>query len=134
MSDYLFLYGTLLPQEVSGKSSEIIRRLKSVGPATVRGRLYDFGDYPGAILDRSTNRLIKGELFELNDGNRELRIFDEYEEFRTTDIDNSLFVRVRTDAELNDGRRLNAWIYVYNRNPGRARLIRNGVYSGSKAA
>ncbi|SRR6266404_2831570 len=134
MSDYIFLYGTLLPREVSGKSSEIISRLRKVGPATVRGRLYDLGEYPGAILDHSANAVIKGELFELPDVNKPLKALDEYEEFNGADIDNSLFVRVRTDAELPDGRRLNTWIYVYNREPGSAQLIRSGVYSGSKAA
>jgi len=134
MSEYLFLYGTLLPSNASGESPRIVRKLKRVGPATVRGRLYDFGDYPGAVLDRSAKTSIKGELFELPHDDSALKALDDYEEFNRTDQKNSLFVRTRTVAELHDGSRLNAWVYVYNRDPGSARLIASGDYSESKAA
>jgi gamma-glutamylcyclotransferase (GGCT)/AIG2-like uncharacterized protein YtfP len=134
MSEHLFLYGTLLPGDEAGESSGIVRKLKRVGSATVRGRLYDFGDYPGAVIDRSAKTSIKGELFELPNDDSTLKALDDYEEFNRTDRKNSLFVRIRTVAELHDGRRLNAWVYVYNRDPGSARLIASGDYSESKAA
>jgi gamma-glutamylcyclotransferase (GGCT)/AIG2-like uncharacterized protein YtfP len=134
MSEYLFLYGTLLPGDATGEPSRIVSSLKRVGSGTVRGRLYDFGDYPGAVLDRSAKTSIKGELFELPNDDSALRALDDYEEFDRTDQETSLFVRTRTMARLRDGRRLNAWVYVYNRDPGSARLIPSGDYSESKAA
>jgi len=134
MSEHLFLYGTLLPGDATGETSQIVGGLKRVGLATVRGRLYDFGDYPGAVLDRSAKTSIKGELFELPNDDSALDALDDYEEFNRTDQKNSLFVRTRTVARLHDGRRLDAWIYVYNRDPGTARLIASGDYSESKAA
>jgi len=135
MTEYLFLYGTLLPGDSTEESSRIVGRLKRVGSATVRGRLYDFGDYPGAVLDRTAKSSIKGELFELpNDDDSALKALDDYEEFNRTDRRNSLFVRTRTVATLQGGRQLNAWVYVYNRNPGSARQIASGDYSKSRAA
>ncbi len=135
MTEYLFLYGTLLPGDSTEESSRIVGRLKRVGSATVRGRLYDFGDYPGAVLDRTAKSSIKGELFELpNDDDSALKALDDYEEFNRTDRRNSLFVRTRTVARLQGGRQLNAWVYVYNRNPGSARQIASGDYSKSRAA
>ena len=134
MNEYLFLYGTLLPSDATDKPSRVVRRLKRVGSATIAGRLYDFGDYPGAVLDRSAKTAIKGELFELPHDDSALKALDDYEEFNRTDRKHSLFVRTRTVAELHDGRRLNAWVYVYNRDPGSARLIASGDYSESKAA
>lgn len=134
MSEHLFLYGTLLPGEVTSETSGIVRRLKRVGLATVQGRLYDFGEYPGAVLDRSAKTSIKGELFELPNDDSALKALDDYEEFNRTDRNSSLFVRTRTVAKLQDGRRLNAWVYVYNRDPAGARLIPSGDYSESKAA
>ena len=134
MRDYLFLYGTLLPSEATYESSRIVKGLKRVGSATVRGRLYDFGDYLGAVIDQLAKTSIKGELFELPNDDSALKALDEFEEFNRTDRKNSLFVRARAVAELNVGRRLNSWVYVYNRDPGSARLIVNGNYSASKAA
>ena len=134
MTEYLFLYGTLKPNEAASDVAETVRTLRRVGSATVPGRLYDFGDYPGAVIDRSATTSIKGELFELPNDDSALKALDDYEEFNRTDRKNSLFVRTRTVAKLHDGRRLNAWIYVYNRDPGSARLIASGDYSESKAA
>jgi gamma-glutamylcyclotransferase (GGCT)/AIG2-like uncharacterized protein YtfP len=134
MSEYLFLYGTLLTGDTTDESSLIVRRLKRVGSATVRGRLYDFGEYPGAVLDRTAKSSIKGELFELPNDDSVLSALDDYEEFDRTDRKNSLFVRIRTVATLHGGRQLNAWVYVYNRDPGSARQIASGDYSKSRAA
>jgi gamma-glutamylcyclotransferase (GGCT)/AIG2-like uncharacterized protein YtfP len=134
MSDYLFLYGTLLSNEGGREISRILKRLKRVGSATIQGRLYDFGDYPGARLSQSVKNSVKGEVFELPTDNSLLKSLDEYEEFDSADRKNSLFVRARTVARLANGRRLKSWVYIYNRNPGRAPLILSGDYSQSKAA
>jgi len=134
MTEYLFLYGTLKPNEAASDIAETVRTLRRVGSATVPGRLYDFGDYPGAVIDRSAKTSIKGELFELPNDDSALNALDDYEEFNRTDRKNSLFIRTRTVATLHGGRQLNAWVYVYNRNPGSARQIVSGDYSESRAA
>ena len=77
MRDYLFLYGTLLPSEATYESSRIVKGLKRVGSATVRGRLYDFGDYLGAVIDQLAKTSIKGELFELPNDDSALKALDE---------------------------------------------------------
>jgi gamma-glutamylcyclotransferase (GGCT)/AIG2-like uncharacterized protein YtfP len=134
MAEYLFLYGTLKPNEAASDAAETVRTLHRVGSATVRGRLYDFGEYPGAVLDRTAKTSIKGELFELPNDDAPLKALDDYEEFDRTDRKNSLFVRARTVATLRGGRQLNAWVYVYNRDPGSAQQITSGDYSKSRAA
>jgi gamma-glutamylcyclotransferase (GGCT)/AIG2-like uncharacterized protein YtfP len=134
MSQYLFLYGTLKPNEAASEVAETVKTLRHVGSATVPGRLYDFGDYPGAVIDQAAESSIKGELFELPNDDSTLKVLDDYEEFSRTDRKNSLFVRIRTVATVQGGRRLNAWVYVYNRNPGNARQIASGDYSESRAA
>ncbi len=134
MTEYLFLYGTLKPNEAASDVAETVRTLRRVGSATVPGRLYDFGDYPWAVIDQSAKTSIKGELFELPNDDSALKTLDDYEEFNKTDRKNSLFIRTRTVATLHSGRQLNAWVYVYNRNPGSARQIVSGDYSESRAA
>lgn len=134
MTEYLFLYGTLRPAKVSMEEARIVRRLRRVGSARVFGRLYDLGEYPGAILDSSARTSIRGELFELPSDPDILSALDKYEEFDKDDGKKSLFVRQKTNVEVSDGRRLESWIYVYNRDPGDARVIPSGDYSESEAA
>jgi gamma-glutamylcyclotransferase (GGCT)/AIG2-like uncharacterized protein YtfP len=134
MSDYLFLYGTLLPNQAPSEVSALIRKLRKVGEGHVPGRLYDLGDYPGAILDARSETNVTGEVFALPDGQSILPDLDSYEDFDPADRRTSLFVRERHPIMLSDGRRLECWVYVYNRNPGEAPLVVGGDYSKYKAA
>jgi gamma-glutamylcyclotransferase (GGCT)/AIG2-like uncharacterized protein YtfP len=85
MSECLFVYGTLLPGRAPAEVANAVSRLRRVGPGHVQGRLYDFGDYPGAILDRSSQSRIPGQVFELPDDESVLASLDEYEEFSPDD-------------------------------------------------
>ena len=135
MTECLFLYGTLKPNQADDEVADVIKRLRRIGSATVPGKLYDFGEYPGAILSRNSSKKIHGEVFELPlERDATLKALDEYEEFDVSNPDQSLFVRQRISAKLLDGRRVNCWIYVYNREPGDARLITSGDYSQTKVA
>jgi gamma-glutamylcyclotransferase (GGCT)/AIG2-like uncharacterized protein YtfP len=124
----------LLSGKLSNEAATIVSQLRRVGPARVPGRLYDLGEYPGAVIDQSAKSFIKGELFELPDDDSLLKALDDYEEFDRSDRKNSLFIRARVNAGLIDGRRLSSWMYVYNQDPGGARLIVSGDYSESRAA
>ena len=134
ITDYLFLYGTLLadgaPDEVVG----VLQSLRRIGPAHVRGMLYDLGEYPGAILAPSSKTLIQGEIFELPPTPAILKALDDYEEFDPANKKDSLFIRTKTKATLLDGQRVNCWMYVYNDDPRTAPLLANGIYSKTKAA
>jgi gamma-glutamylcyclotransferase (GGCT)/AIG2-like uncharacterized protein YtfP len=135
MREYLFIYGTLKPSEADDEVAEVVKRLRRVGPATVPGRLYDFGDYPGAVVHSNSATKIHGEVFELPiDGRGSLKTLDQYEEFDASNPEQSLFLRQRISAKLFDGRRVNCWIYVYNKDPGNARQITSGDYSQFKVA
>lgn len=136
MTKYLFLYGTLLQGNSPDKEiARIVKRLPRVGAASVRGRLYDFGDFPGAVVDPSSNSFVRGELVELpDDDNNILQALDKYEEFDSANPQKSLFVRSKVDIKTADGRLIEGWIYVYNKNPGDAPLIRGGNYANSKVA
>lgn len=134
MKDYLFVYGTLSPNHAPREVAGAVRRLRSIGAATVKGRLYNFGEYPGAILDSSARRKISGQVFALPDDQSVLKSLDDYEDYQPHDPQASLFVRKRATARLDDGRELRCWMYVYNRDPGDAPIISGGDYTKSKAA
>jgi gamma-glutamylcyclotransferase (GGCT)/AIG2-like uncharacterized protein YtfP len=128
MSQHLFLYGTLLPSEAPKEIASIVKRFRRLGPAKVRGRLYDFGEFPGAVLDPSSRAIIHGELVVLPADGRVLQELDRYEEFDPTDPKGSLFVRKKARVEMANGSSLEGWIYVYNKRPGNAKVVRGGDY------
>jgi gamma-glutamylcyclotransferase (GGCT)/AIG2-like uncharacterized protein YtfP len=64
MPEYLFVYGTLLPGVGPIRLRELTRRLRPVGLATVRGRLYDLGAYPGVVVDAVGDE-VAGYVYEL---------------------------------------------------------------------
>jgi gamma-glutamylcyclotransferase (GGCT)/AIG2-like uncharacterized protein YtfP len=128
MSDYLFVYGTLLPPFVPAALREVAARLRPAGPAWLPGRLYDLGAYPGAVAHDEGGR-VRGEVFVLPDETALLARLDAYEGFDPADPVGSLFVRVRHEPSLEDGRTVTAWVYVYNCDPGNAPRILCGDYA-----
>jgi gamma-glutamylcyclotransferase (GGCT)/AIG2-like uncharacterized protein YtfP len=128
MSDFLFLYGTLLPGLAPPEIALAAVQLRFAAEGFVRGRLYDLGHYPGAVLDPAAEHRIRGALFTLPEDPAVLRALDAYEEFDPAAPELSQFVRVRTIATLAAGGALECWIYVYNRDVRAARMIESGVW------
>ncbi|HZM99280.1 MAG TPA: gamma-glutamylcyclotransferase family protein [Pyrinomonadaceae bacterium] len=133
MSQHLFVYGTLLPTEAPKEIASMVKRFRRLGSAHVRGRLYDFGEFPGAVLDPSSRTIIHGELVVLPSDERILEALDRYEEFDPSDPKRSLFVRKKAMVRMANGSSREGWIYVYNRHPGKAKLVRSGDYLRSKS-
>src|ERR1051325_4173936 len=125
MANYLFLYGTLREGAAGKETTKVIKKLQRIGRASIRGRLYDFGAYPGAIIDRFASTSVHGEVVELPEDEKVLKVLDRYEEFDSANPDKSLFVRKKVNAKLSDGQLLKTWMYVYNGKPTGARLIRS---------
>lgn len=130
MSDYLFVYGTLLPHLAPEAILNEVRQFKWLGHAAVRGRLYNLGLYPGAVLDIAADTQIIGQVCQLPDNPAVLSALDDYEGVYYADNSpDSLFVRTTTVAEFLDGREMTCWIYVYNRDVGDAALVPDGDYT-----
>jgi len=134
VSQHLFIYGTLLPGEAPEEIASIVKRLRRLGSARVRGRLYDFGEFPGAVLDPSSRTMVYGELVALPSDEGLLEALDRYEEFDSSDPKRSLFIRKKAKIWMANGSSREGWIYVYNRHPRRAKLVRGGDYLRSKVA
>src|SRR5690349_8394374 len=134
MSQHLFLYGTLLPGEAPEEIAYVVKRFRRLGSAHVRGRLYDFGEFPGAVLNPSARTMIHGELVALPSDQRILEALDRYEEFDPSHPKKSLFIRTKAKILMADGSHREGWIYVYNRHLGKAKLVRGGDYLRSKVA
>lgn len=128
MSNYVFTYGTLLPKHAPAEIADAVSKLRPVGKGVVHGLLYDFGEYPGAVLDASSERKIFGTVFRLPDDPKVLRQLDSYEGFNARARSKSVFVRRLYPVTLVNGRKMSCWVYVYNREPGTAPILARGRY------
>jgi len=127
---FLFVYGTLR----MGFGEDWQRRVGAefAGRGTIRGNLYDLGDYPGArVLGAEPGQRVSGELYRLRDPEIALKTLDSYEEFSPLVPKKSLFVRELVSVTLEGGRKKRAWAYLYNRGIAGARLIPTGCYRDS---
>jgi gamma-glutamylcyclotransferase (GGCT)/AIG2-like uncharacterized protein YtfP len=129
MSSNLFVYGTLQTGLAPYEIAREVEKLKHVANATARGVLYDLGEYPGAILNESSEKTISGMVLQLPDDPRVLAQIDRYEGFDPGSPETSPFVRVLETVVLDSGRKLECWIYVYNRDPESAPLVHDGKFT-----
>lgn len=124
MKDLLFVYGTLHPSCAPGVLSDVVDRMQLVGPATVRGTLYNLGRFPGLVLDGRGE--VHGFVFQLPDDPSAIVRLDRYEGYEAGATTECLFARVRCVAATQDGSAVDAWVYVYQRPPGGAEIIASG--------
>jgi gamma-glutamylcyclotransferase (GGCT)/AIG2-like uncharacterized protein YtfP len=126
MTDHLFVYGTLSPRNAPPEIAATVNRLRPVGSASVRGRLYDLGEYPGAVLSEKSRSVVRGEVFELPGDQSTLTALDSYEGFEPHKPGSSLFLRRVRPVTMDDGKRVRCWVYIYNGTMKGALPLRNG--------
>lgn len=131
MAEYLFVCGTLRRDVVPRVSSELaalMQQLPFIGFGTVRGQLFDLGEYPGAILGEDFGTKVVGEVYELPHPKEVLDVLDVYEGFIPGELEASLFARIKATVVLENGTTLDCWLYAYNDWVLNGRLIENGDY------
>src|SRR5262249_30851555 len=127
-TDLLFCYGTLM---TGFSRRHLLDPATLEGEARVRGALYDFGEYPGLVLDgpggdagdagadhRSRTGAdapgwVVGELYRVRDLAGRLPILDAEEWYDPANPAGSLYVR-RQVPVMTDGGPREAWAYLYN--------------------
>lgn len=81
----------------------------------MRGRLFRLGSYPGAVASQIDGEWVRGELYRMDDPRWILAALDHYE--------GRDFERVNTQAQLDSGKQLEAWVYLYRGTPSGARIV-----------
>jgi len=114
VTEFLFTYGTLQPGRAPAEIAPLVARLEVAGRGYVRGTLYDFGHYPGAVLDEASSNRILGTIYRLPDDPEVMRQLDEYEEYFPQSPKISQFLRELHPVRWDDGRCLTCWVYVLN--------------------
>ena len=80
----------------------------------IKGRIYDFGEYPGAVLDENAGIYIQGSVYLMSNTAMVLEKLDDYEGYGPDQKQPNLFIRQLVEVET-DGQRIDCWVYLYNR-------------------
>ena len=133
VNPHLFVYGTLMPSSPAdygrGKRERLVREARLLGPATMPGRLYDLGRYPGLVDGEEPTEIVHGEVVALLDPEASFPWLDAYEGILQGRHDASQYARLERTATLATGERLTANVYVYLWSLARARHLPDGRWA-----
>jgi gamma-glutamylcyclotransferase (GGCT)/AIG2-like uncharacterized protein YtfP len=116
--ELLIVYGTLRSGTGWRERLGVDHLVRSAGPCSITGSLYDLGWYPGLVLE-PTGRPVACEVLELLDPSA-LAVFDRFEGFDPATPDAGEYRRVTIDDPVR------AWIYVFERPVRSDQLVPGG--------
>ena len=123
----LFVYGSLRSGFRSPAYEYISRYFHLVGPAKVRGKLFDLGNYPAAI-PTTEDRFIIGELYKIKNEKEfswAIGQLDDYEGIDVAYDETALYRRDVTEVFI-DNNVTTAWIYWFCGDVADKPLIESG--------
>ncbi len=112
----LFVYGSLRSGFKHPAYEYISRYFTLVGPAKVKGKLYDLGSYPAAIPTTDDDFFIVGELYQLKNEKEfdwAFEQLDDYEGVHPESNESSLYIRQQETVIIGEETAI-AWMYWYN--------------------
>lgn len=125
MNTHLFVYGTLMSTARHPMGARLLREARLVGAATIAGRLYRLGWYPG-LVEAADGAIVHGEVFALADPAMSLAWLDAYEGLQPEDPGNDEYKRLERTVQLASGEELTAWVYLYQRDVSGLTAIADG--------
>ena len=123
---YLFVYGTLLDTQ-NEFGAYLNANCTFYADARFKGRLYDLGEYPGAITDYNADSYVHGKIYRVNEVSKVFKQLDFYEGYGPDEAQPNLFVRELVLAE-SVNKAIECWVYLYNLPVDELRLIESGAY------
>ncbi len=124
----IFVYGTLLGRNKGIKKITGKNDCRYLGRGLIRGAMYDLGEYPGVKRIGARDGHVHGEVYEITDFDEVVPLLDEYEETDPVNPGKGLFRRHLTTVSMNDGRKVRAFVYLYNRDARGLRRIPSGEW------
>jgi len=125
-NNLLFVYGSLMSGCERGAFLNRDHKVRFLGTAVARGALYDLGEFVGLIENQGV-ATVKGELYEVMDGETFFSTLDMIEGFWPKETERSLYVRKQIPVETADGV-IQAHAYVYNQPVNGFAVIASGDY------
>src|ERR1700749_172942 len=102
MNNLLFIYGTLLNGD-NEYAVYLENNSRFYAEGRIKGKLYDVGEYPGAVLLESED-YIYGTILQLNDPEKVLSVLDDYEGYGQGQQEPYLFIRVLAEVWTENGK------------------------------
>jgi len=114
-TENLFVYGTLR-KEAGGETARLLKHYAEfIGEGVCRGRLYKINDYPGIVRSADPADQVRGDVFRLREPEIMLPRLDQYEECGPGFHEPAEYIREEQEVRLENGEKLMAWVYIYNR-------------------
>ena len=126
MNNLLFVYGTLL-NENNEYAVYLKNHSRFYSYGKIKGKLYNIGEYPGAILSAKDKGYIYGSILELEHPKDVFPVIDNYEGYGKNQSRPNEFIRLVVQVETS-AVFVNCWIYVYNLPIAGLKLIESGRY------
>jgi gamma-glutamylcyclotransferase (GGCT)/AIG2-like uncharacterized protein YtfP len=131
MNPNLFVYGSLL-SAIGHPSGERLRsEAHLLGAASIPGRLYRVGWYPGLVEAAAGDSRVHGEVYALADPARSLAWLDEYESIVPGKEAGNEYVRSERSVQLASGQQIIAWVYLYQWDVTGVQLVAGGRWGGA---
>ena len=127
MTDYLFVYGTLMSHSCSAHAAALARSAQLVGPAVLQGRLFLVDRYPALVVSNRSDDQVHGEIYRIVDGTV-LTALDEYEECSPKFPEPTEYRRAKHVVQMPSGETFEAWVYIYNRATVGLKVLENGRF------
>lgn len=131
MTTLLFVYGTLRRDSPHPMARVLAERAAYLGTATVAGRLYDLGRYPGLAEPCASGDWVHGDLYDLGNDTALLTELDAYENGESPLP--AYFDRQITTAHLDKGGTQAVWVYWFRGPLAEERRIVSGRYIAAAA-
>ncbi|MEO6979433.1 MAG: gamma-glutamylcyclotransferase family protein [Mucilaginibacter sp.] len=125
-SPYLFVYGTLLDKH-NEFGAYLNANCTFYADGRFKGKLYDIGEYPGAIAAINGNNYVHGKIYRLNNAEQVFKQLDYYEGFGPEEAQPNLFTRALLTIEVGT-ETVECWVYLYNLPVAGLTLIESGIY------
>jgi gamma-glutamylcyclotransferase (GGCT)/AIG2-like uncharacterized protein YtfP len=133
MNANLFVYGSLLSTVRHPMGTRLRCEAQLVGPATIAGRLYSLGRYPGLVESLKGHYAVHGEVYALKTPASSLEWLDKYEGIVPDQPDKSPYQRVVRAVALASGAPLDAWVYLYRRSVAGRHEVPGGLWRPPQA-
>jgi gamma-glutamylcyclotransferase (GGCT)/AIG2-like uncharacterized protein YtfP len=111
INEFLFVYGSLLDAD-NEFGLYLNNNSTLITTGAFRGRLFDIGEYPGAIIDNENGYSIYGSICKLN-SREAITVLDDYEGYGEDQEQPNLFIRELLMVETSEGI-VNCWVYLFN--------------------
>lgn len=135
---HIFTYGTLMSSatgDLGAAERALLRAFAScVGPAAIRGSMFDAGACPGVVLEGRARDVVCGELWRIPGSMPDLvEALDRYEGCAARCPLPHPYARRRIRVRQAGGRRVTAWIYLWVKSTDGLVRIDDGCWRGPSA-